>query len=242
MAFQSQANVLSLSAKYQFLDEGPGLEDYYSNDDLNGFRESTRDSLSDSATPEEPPLLTRAPNSSTTTNSPLSRHQVSPTGTENALSNLAVLSPTDNIGSHNLHSPLKRNFTGDDQYHQPAKRRLEHPRPQYFDPIRPEVNGFPPKPIGSSTKTDRAPSPDPYNGSAAEAYAMDPAERVEAEYMRLADTKAAIIPPDELLEPAIWKEKFYWPNKYTTTQCACLLRYFIEVLGPWVSNSVRPNP
>ena len=69
---------------------------------------------------------------------------------------------------------------------------------------------------------------------------MDPAKRVEAEYIRLVDTKAATIPPDELLEPAIWKEKFYWPNKYTTTQCACLLRYFIEVLGPWVGEEFLP--
>jgi len=59
---------------------------------------------------------------------------------------------------------------------------------------------------------------------------------VEAEYRRLADSAAATIPPEVLLSPAIWKEQFYWPNKFTTTQCACLMRYYIEHLAPWVGH------
>ncbi len=57
---------------------------------------------------------------------------------------------------------------------------------------------------------------------------------VEAEYRRLADSAAAAIPVESLLSPAVWKEEFYWPNQYTTTQCACLMRYYIENLAPWV--------
>ena len=63
---------------------------------------------------------------------------------------------------------------------------------------------------------------------------------VEAEYRRLADTEAAWIPEGEeaeLLTPAIWKEHFIWPNPRTTTQCTCLMHYFIEKLAPWVSPS-----
>ena len=148
------------------------------------------------------------------------------------MSDALVLSPASTIGSHNPCSPLKRPYTGEDSYHQTPQRRLDGQRLNpYYDPVRPDIR----------TQSGRPPSPDLYNESAADAYAMDPTKRVEAEYIRLVDTKAATIPPDELLEPAIWKEKFYWPNKYTTTQCACLLRYFIEVLGPWVSQIVRPT-
>lgn len=57
---------------------------------------------------------------------------------------------------------------------------------------------------------------------------------VEAEYRRLADSEAAWVPSDNLLSPAIWKEQFVWPNIYTTNQCACLMRYFIEHLAAWV--------
>lgn len=63
---------------------------------------------------------------------------------------------------------------------------------------------------------------------------------VEAEYRRLADSAAAAIPSASsgLLAPDVWKKKFVWPNRFTTTQCACLMRYFVEELAPWVSKAI----
>jgi hypothetical protein len=58
---------------------------------------------------------------------------------------------------------------------------------------------------------------------------------VTTESKRIADSYAGAIPSDKLLEPAVWREHFFWPNEETTTQCACLMRYFIEKLAPWVS-------
>lgn len=59
--------------------------------------------------------------------------------------------------------------------------------------------------------------------------------RIEAEYRKIADTEAAAIPAEPLLSPARWKRDFRWPNQYTTQQCMCLFRYYIDCLGPWVS-------
>ena len=58
--------------------------------------------------------------------------------------------------------------------------------------------------------------------------------QVEAEYRRLADTAAAAVPSvaSGLLSPEIWKSSFVWPNRFTTTQCACLMRYFVDELAP----------
>lgn len=58
--------------------------------------------------------------------------------------------------------------------------------------------------------------------------------RVYAEYQRIEDSNAAQVPHEELLSPAIWKNHFVWPNHLTTTQCTCLMRYYIDHLGPWV--------
>lgn len=59
------------------------------------------------------------------------------------------------------------------------------------------------------------------------------AKEIAAEYQRLADTEAAAIPPDNFLSPALWKREFKWPNQFTTQQCLCLFRYYINILGPW---------
>lgn len=65
---------------------------------------------------------------------------------------------------------------------------------------------------------------------------------VEAEYRRLADTAAAAVPPPALLSPAIWKERFFWPNAFTTKQCACLMRYYVDHLARAVRGTLRPQP
>lgn len=59
--------------------------------------------------------------------------------------------------------------------------------------------------------------------------------RIEAEYARIADEKAGAIPAEPLLSASSWKKSFRWPNQFTTQQCMCLLKYYIETLGPWVS-------
>ncbi|KIV97370.1 hypothetical protein, variant [Exophiala mesophila] len=80
--------------------------------------------------------------------------------------------------------------------------------------------------------------PKPFGPVNAEDSPYMPAQRhvpklVEAEYRRLADADAATIPAEPELSPATWKKEFYWPNPFTTTQCACLMRYYIQHLAPW---------
>jgi len=58
--------------------------------------------------------------------------------------------------------------------------------------------------------------------------------RIEAEYAKLADSEAAKIPDEPLLSFSSWKKNFRWPNQYTTQQCVCLFKYYVDVLGPWV--------
>lgn len=59
-------------------------------------------------------------------------------------------------------------------------------------------------------------------------------KRIEAEYARIADKDAGAIPAEPLLSASSWKKSFRWPNQFTTQQCMCLMKYYIEVLGPWV--------
>lgn len=66
--------------------------------------------------------------------------------------------------------------------------------------------------------------------------------RIEAEYAKLADTEAAKIPDEPLLSFSSWKKNFRWPNQYTTQQCVCLFRYYVDVLGPWVSADTINGP
>ncbi|OBT81366.1 hypothetical protein VE02_10173 [Pseudogymnoascus sp. 03VT05] len=55
-----------------------------------------------------------------------------------------------------------------------------------------------------------------------------------AKTQRLADSAAAAVPSASsgLLNPEIWKKTFFWPNDWTTTQCACLMRHFFDVCDP----------
>jgi hypothetical protein len=64
-----------------------------------------------------------------------------------------------------------------------------------------------------------------------------PTNPLRSENGRLPDSAAAALPSaaSGLLSPEIWKEQFFWPNAYTTTQCVCLMRHFIQSIAPWVS-------
>lgn len=60
-----------------------------------------------------------------------------------------------------------------------------------------------------------------------------------------ASTDAAVrSTTSRLLSPRVWKEQYFWPNDYTTTQCLCLMRYWIRELAPWVcvSQALRNIP
>lgn len=122
-----------------------------------------------------------------------------------------------------VHSPIKRRKTADSttpKNHTHATYNPIHSQYRIYDP---------PKAFGSV-------SLDGFNYLPEQHYVP---KVVEAEYRRLADWAAAAIPPESLLSPAIWKEEFYWPNQFTTTQCACLMRYYIENLAPGVGHSPR---
>lgn len=78
------------------------------------------------------------------------------------------------------------------------------------------------------------PNPNSY-GSPTE---LNETRRIEQEYARIADHQAAQIPDEPFLSVASWKKNFRWPNQYTTQQCRVLFKYYIDVLGPWVSENV----
>lgn len=138
---------------------------------------------------------------------------------------IPLLSPSSNNESALIHTPIKRRYTSDSST-QPHRPQWAHGA---YDPIRSQYRIYD--------------TPKSYAPISAEGLAYMPEQRhvpkvVEAEYRRLADTDAAAIPPESLLSPAIWKEGFYWPNQFTTTQCACLMRYYIQNLAPWVRGKV----
>lgn len=81
-----------------------------------------------------------------------------------------------------------------------------------------------------------------YGSSYASPNELNETRRIEAEYARLADTEAAKIPDEPLLSFSNWKKNFAWPNQYTTQQCICLFKYYIDVLGPWVSSKSHHHP
>lgn len=128
-----------------------------------------------------------------------------------------------------VHAPIKRRRTADSAS-QPFRPNPETWSQGAYDPIRSQYRVYE--------------SPKVFSPGSAEGFTFMPEQTyvpkvVEAEYRRLADSAAAKIPEDEsLLSPTIWKEEFYWPNRFTTTQCACLMRYYIEHLAPWVSTWV----
>lgn len=136
------------------------------------------------------------------------------------------LSPPDTVHESILvHSPRKRRRTADESTTGYGSH-LERLPYSAYDPIRSQYRVY------DLSKVFTSVSPDGYTYMPEQKYVP---KVVEAEYRRLADSAAAAIPAESLLSPAIWKEEFYWPNQFTTTQCACLMRYYIENLAPWVS-------
>lgn len=216
-AAHAVTDIICETAKFQFVDQGPELENYYAQDDIavNTTKQYVQEEKSDD-----------------NTNIPSKQYEASVEVEESTIhsalgSENPFLSPST---YHNqtvlVHSPIKRRRTADSttQPYRPGPQQWHHPT---YDPIRSTYRIYDPPKVFSPVSAD--------------GHTYMPEQRyvpkvVEAEYRRLADSAAAIIPSDSLLSPAIWKEEFYWPNQFTTTQCACLMRYYIEHLAPWVSH------
>jgi hypothetical protein len=123
-----------------------------------------------------------------------------------------------------VQTPVKR-LKIDDEPPPSYQSYTERPPNSTYDPTRDQYRVYDTKPSFPTYNS---------NGSAG----MHPPKQipkvVKAENGRLEDAEAARIPDETLLEPAKWKPNFVWPNAQTTTQCECLMRYFIERLSPWV--------
>ena len=198
------------------MDQGPELENFYS--DADSFKDAARYS-EDTSVDLDGATLRRLDTTSTIHTSPTS-HPDSPEQRSKTSSDINFLSPTNTFDSSR--SPLKRPPPED--HHIPTShKKVDQWQSTVYDPIR------------LTYVLPQQPRPPLYcNGVAVPNEHDDVPTLVEAEYKRLADTQAAAIPRDDLLTPEAWKRKFYWPNRHTTTQCACLMRYFIEQLAPWV--------
>ncbi|EXJ87272.1 hypothetical protein A1O3_04231 [Capronia epimyces CBS 606.96] len=202
--------------KFQFVDQGPELENYYSQDDVvfNNTKSSVPDQKQDDVSVPSKQI-----------DQPVKAQGPAIVHSTPAEDYTPFLSPSStNHETVLVHSSIKRRRTADSttqQYHSNAatwqrgaydpirsQYRVYHP-PQVFSPVSPDGLAYMPEQQHYVPKV------------------------VEAEYRRLADSAAAAIPPESLLSPAIWKEEFYWPNKFTTTQCACLMRYYIDHLASW---------
>jgi hypothetical protein len=189
----------------------------------NGARFATIENVDNSTAP-----LKRSYTSSTThtslspeTNSPESYHQ-------SLHGLLTSSSPTSTVSNHTHSlSPLKRPCS-DELYYSTVRKRTDSSS----------------KPIKTSLETtyNLYDYPGSYSQYSSGTWTANTAAKQEnvptsvtTESKRIADSYAGAIPSDKLLEPAVWREHFFWPNDETTTQCACLMRYFIEKLAPWVS-------
>jgi hypothetical protein len=209
-------------AKIQFVDQGPELENFYAQDEDYILGDVPRDPALDSLDDTESSLK-RSLTSSTIRTS-LSPDTRLPVDRNHQFSILPILSPTSTLHSgSNPRSPLKRGLP-DDSFGPTAHRRVDNWQTTVYDPVRTTYRIYDTPKVPHSFDHDISLITESINVP----------KSVEAEYRRLADSAAALIPDESLLTPAIWKEQFYWPNGFTTTQCACLMRYFIEKLAPWV--------
>lgn len=212
-------------AKFQFVDQGPELENYYSQDDfaVNNAKPVAEEQRQDNTRldpykrlqhrldPDLWPTLHGAPSSEP----------------------LPFLSPTTSNNETALVRPLiatKRRRTTDSTATRQNSGAESWQQQTAYDPVRGDTSH-----IYRIYTLAKPYSPVGVNGVIAMGEPRHIPKVVEAEYGRLADSAAATIPDESLLSPAAWKEDFYWPNKNTTTQCACLMRYYIDHLAAWVS-------
>lgn len=227
--------LMVLLGDFQFIDEGREIKSFYAADDQDVVDSKPVHQLPSSDTkprPQPPPPPAPPPPSFPTSypapppeilHSPASAHK-SPSSILSA-PEFPFVSPTLTAATTNLvSSPSKRRRTNEGS--SPSYSLHREPSSSLtYDPVRSFV-------VYESPKTS---SPYVDNGFMYAAQITSAPKVVEAEYRRLADSEAAMVPADELLSPTIWKEQFIWPNSWTTNQCSCLMRYFIEHLAAWVS-------
>ena len=200
------------------MDQGPELENYYSQDDFVVI--SNKSKPQDQRQANVPEVQKREPSVEVSLSPTIRSAPPSET--------LSFLSPADTVHESDvLRAPIKRRRTADETDHGHRLNSDRAPKAAY-DPIRSQYI------IYDSPKIFNPVSPDGLTYMQEQNHVP---KVVEAEYRRLADDAAGAIPPESLLSPAIWKDEFYWPNQFTTTQCACLMRYYIENLAPWVCRS-----
>ena len=200
-----------LTAKFQFVDQGPELENHYSQEDLvsNNTKSDVQEHKQDDAAVTSKRV------------EPSFDAHVSPAiYSATAAEHPPFLSPpTSNHETVLVHSPIKRRRTADEATPNYHSNEEHH---GLYDPIRSQYRIY-----------DKVFSPVSSEGNTYMPDQHHVPRVVEAEYRRMADSDAAYN-PDSLLSPKVWKEEFYWPNRWTTIQCACLMRYYIEHLAPWV--------
>ncbi|KAK6387103.1 hypothetical protein LTS17_000369 [Exophiala oligosperma] len=192
------------NAKFQFVDQGPELENYYSQDDfaVNCARPVEEEQRPGTASFEPYTSLDSSVDAGLSPTVHSGQSSDVPPFLSPATSNIeTVLSSGAEQWQQGVYDPVR----GSNSTH---TYRIYTTTPKTYSPVA--ING-----INSMDEGRHVP------------------KVVEAEYRRLADSAAAIIPDDSLLSPAVWKEDFYWPNIYTTTQCACLMRYYIDQLAGW---------
>ncbi|RMZ89649.1 hypothetical protein DV736_g3128, partial [Chaetothyriales sp. CBS 134916] len=198
--------------RIQFVDQGPELENFYSQNDGGTFEEVAN--LTDRADVPLDDATPRMAEAASIVNPSPDPIQKPPTGTKHTV---------DSTPDHSS-IPQKRTFRPSNPVAASPRRIDPRPSPGVYDPVR-SFFVLPQQP--------KAPVYVDLNDVMVLDESNDVPRRIEAEYRRLADTQAATIPPEQLLTPEVWKLEFYWPNDFTTTQCACLMRYFIEQLAPW---------
>lgn len=140
-----------------------------------------------------------------------------------------IPSPTTLIDLRTPTSPLKRPHPDNAFAHSEPNYSVQRPRlpsPEISPAIRTRRNTY----IIYGASESWSYAPDKFDMHSVP-------QQVMAEYERLADDRAADVPPPEALEPAVWRNHFRWPNKKTTHLCECLMRYFCEELAPWVGHS-----
>ncbi|RMD42973.1 hypothetical protein DV735_g2162, partial [Chaetothyriales sp. CBS 134920] len=227
------------NGRIQFVDQGPELENFYSQTNGDSVREGanlpdTADITLDEATP------TRVDDDSSV-HSPSDRVQASLAGTKHGVDSTADESSIPPKRSFRSKSPPRsfrsksppRSFRSKSPPRSFRSKSPPTPSPRRIDP-GPSSGVY--DPVRSFYVLPQQPKAAVYvdfNDVTVLDVSNNVPRRVEAEYRRLADTQAATIPPEELLTPEVWKSEFYWPNDFTTTQCACLMRYFIQQLAPW---------
>lgn len=208
------------------MDQTAELENFYSIEDPEPEPPSTTERLKSAPRPpssiDSSATFRRTPRAETTNHSP---RQLSTRKSEATARSPDQVSPAsfDNILSF---SGTKRRRTNDS-----ATPSEQHQPIQLPSITRELQNHFPIRDSPSNSSYH----PSSYYNYASPTEANE-TRRIEAEYARLADSEAAKIPDEPLLSFSSWKKNFRWPNQYTTQQCMCLFRYYIDVLGPWVSS------